>query len=450
MRDLVYDIVDYIFETKFEDIPESTIKNTKMFIFDTIGVAIAGTRAPGVKELREVLLENAGKGHATVFKFRDSLSATSASLLNSVLIHAFDFDDTFDEGALHTYVSVLPAVFSLAEKSGNISGKDILTSIIIGVDIIVRLSMAIKTPLSWIRTATLGSFGAAAASAKILKLNKEKIHNTLGIVYSLTSGNAQTLIDGGLTKRMQPGFSSRSAVFSALLAEKGINGAIDVFEGKYGFFNLYEKGIYDRVSVLKNLGKEFYGDKLSIKPYPSCRMTHASIDATLELVKSEDIKLEEVEGVEVYVSKMAKTMVGKFKLEGNPQVEAQFSIPYTVATAILKRDVFLDDFEVPNVLGNKERLEFLEKVKVYEDPEIAEKEISIARVKIITKTRGIFEHRVEGLKGSPARPMSEEEITEKFRKCLKYAGEPDDNVEKILEIIKNFEDYELPQLLERV
>ncbi len=450
MKDLVYDLVEYIFETKFEDIPESTIKNTKMFIFDTIGVAIAGTRAPGVKELREVLLENAGKGHATVFKFRDRLSATSASLLNSVLIHAFDFDDTFDEGALHTYVSVLPAVFALAEKSGNTSGKDVLTSIIIGVDVIVRLSMAIKTPLSWIRTATLGSFGAAAASAKILKLEKEKIHNTLGIVYSLTSGNAQTLIDGGLTKRMQPGFSSRSAVFSALLAEKGINGAIDVFEGKYGFFNLYERGIYDRAPVLKDLGKEFYGDKLSIKPYPSCRMTHASIDATLDLVKDKDIKPEEVESVEVYVSKMAKTMVGKFKLEGNPQVEAQFSIPYTVATAILKRDVFLDDFEVPNVLGNKERLDFLKKIKVYEDPEIAEKEISISRVKIVTKTRGIFEHRVEGLKGSPARPMTEEEIAEKFRKCLKYAGEPDDNVGKILEIIKNFEDHELPQLFERI
>lgn len=450
MRDLVYDLVDYIFETKFEDIPNSTIENTKMFILDTIGVAIAGTKAPGVKELRDVLLENAGKGHATVFKFKDRLSATSASLLNSVLIHAFDFDDTFDEGALHTYVTVLPAVFSLAEKSGNTSGKDILTAIIIGVDVIVRLSMGIKTPLSWIRTATLGSFGAAAASAKILNLDKEKIHNTLGIVYSLTSGNAQTLIDGGLTKRMQPGFSSRSAVFSALLAQKGINGAIDVFEGKYGFFNLYERGIYDRDPILKDLGKEFYGDKLSIKPYPSCRMTHASIDATLDLIRKKDIKPEEVDSVEVYVSKMAITMVGKFKLEGNPQVEAQFSIPYTVATAILKRNVFLDDFEVSNVLGNKERLEFLKKVRVIEDPNIPEKEISIARVKIFTKTRDILEHKVEGLKGSPARPMTEEEVADKFTECLKYAGEPTDNVNEILDIIKDFENRDLTHLLKRI
>ncbi len=450
MKDLVYDLVDYIYETEFEDIPDETLKNTKKFVFDTIGVAIAGTMAPGVKELRDVLLENAGKGHATVFRFKDKLSATSASLLNSVLIHAFDFDDTFDEGALHTYVSVLPAVFSLAEKSGNTSGKEILTAIVIGVDIIVRLSTGIKTPLSWIRTATLGSFGAAAASAKILNLNREKIHNTLGIVYSMTSGNAQTLIDGGLTKRMQPGFSARSAVFSALLAEKGINGAIDVFEGKYGFFNLYERGIYDRENIIRNLGREFYGDRLSIKPYPSCRMTHASIDATLDLVHKENIKSEEVERVEVYVSKMVKTMVGKFKLEGNPQVEAQFSIPYTVATAILKRDVFIDDFEISNVLGNKERLEFLKKILVKEDPNIPEKEISVARVKIFTRRGLSFENSVEGLKGSPVRPMTDEEITEKFKKCLNYAGVSTEYVYEIYDLIKNFEDHDLKLILEKV
>jgi len=449
LRDLVFDLVDYIHETKFEDIPERVIENTKIFILDTIGVAIAGSRAPGVRELRSALSGMRDTGVSTVFKFGDRLSPPAAALMNSVLIHAYDFDDTFDEGALHTYVSVLPAVFSLAEKTGNTDGKSILTALTVGVDIIVRLSLGIKTPLSWIRTATLGSFGAAAAAAKIMNFDRKKIHNTIGIVYSMTSGNAQTLIDGGLTKRMQPGFSSRAAVFSAILADHGINGAIDVFEDKFGYFNLYERGEYERDPILKDLGKEFYGTRLSIKPYPSCRMTHSSIDAVLELVNRYDIKPEDVVEVEVLVSKMAKTMVGKFKLEGNPQVEAQFSIPYTVATAILKRDVFLDDFEVENISGNRERLDFLRKIKVLEDSGIPEKEISISTVRIRTKT-GVFENRVKGLKGSPQKPMTEEEIGEKVRKCLSYGGLNPEAVSDLRKILKDFENRELSELLEIV
>ncbi len=447
MRDLAFEISEYISSVKFEDIPEGTIQNVKLFIFDTMGVGIAGHRAPGVRPLYELLSQLGGSRDSTVLKFRTRLPAPSATLLNSTMIHAYDFDDTFDEGALHTYVSVLPSVLSLAEWSGNTGGKEILTAITLGVDLIVRLSLGIKTPLSWIRTATLGSFGAAAASAKILGFGKDKTHRALGVVYSMTSGNAQTLIDGGLTKRMQPGFSARAGVFAAMLADKGINGAIDVFEGKYGYFNLYEREEYEREPITRNLGKEFYSDRLSIKPYPSCRMTHSSIDATLELITREDIQPGEVEKIEVFVSRMAKNMVGKFKLEGNPQVEAQFSIPYTVATAVMKREVFIDDFEEENVLGNKERLEFLKKVFVFEDESFNEKDISSARVKIYTK-RGIFEHSVKGLKGSPSKPMSEEEVKEKFKKCLEFASEPAELANRVQEIVMDLENRDLKELLE--
>jgi len=445
VNDIAYDLVEYAHGISFEDIPRNVIDTTKTFIFDTLGVAVAGLRAPGVEELGSALTEM--KGTSTVFGHRYRLSPPAAALMNSVLIHAYDFDDTFDEGALHTYVSVLPAVFALSEKSGNTDGKSVLTSLVIGVDTIIRLSLGIKTPLSWIRTATLGSFGAALASAKILGFDKKKIHNTLGIVYSMTSGNAQTLIDGGLTKRMQPGFSSRAAVFSALLADNGINGAINVFEGKYGYFNLYERGEYDRRAVLKDLGTVFHNKRLSIKPYPSCRMTHSSIDAVLGLVKEHDIRPDDVISVEVFVSRMVSSMVGKFKLEGNPQVEAQFSIPYTVATAILKRDVFLDDFEVENIYGDRKRLELLKRIKVITDESLPEKEISVSRVKIRTKN-GVYERRVKSLKGSPESPLTREELEEKVKKCFEYGGLGGSRVLRLREIVDDFENRDLRELIE--
>jgi len=117
----------------------------------------------------------------------------------------------------------------------------LITAVALGVDITCRIGSAITTPLSWIRTATSGSFGAAAAAAKVLNVGEKEISNTLGIVYSRTAGNAQCLVDGGLVKRMQPGFSARSAVLGAALGSRGVTGAINIFEGEYGFFNLSER-----------------------------------------------------------------------------------------------------------------------------------------------------------------------------------------------------------------
>ncbi|NWG03483.1 MAG: MmgE/PrpD family protein [Syntrophaceae bacterium] len=427
MEEILAKIVHHLTKTQFDDLPATVIDHTKKFIVDSFGVAIAGGSAPGCKEVADLVRSWGGKPEATLLGYEGKVPSPSAAFANSVMMHALDFDDTLDESALHAHVTVLPSALAVAEAMGGVSGKDLITAVTLGVDLVCRLGLATRRPLSWVRTATCGSFGAAAASGKILRLDKEEMWNALGVVYSQASGNAQCLIDGGLVKRMQPGFSAKAGVFSVFLAKKGITGAKDLFEGPYGFFNLYEGGDYDRESILTGFGKQFEGVKLSIKPYPSCRMTHASIDAAIAVRENYKINPSEIEEVVVRVSPMVFNMVGSpFVIRENPQVDAQFSIPYNVAVGMIKGEVFLKDFD-ERYIRDPQVLELSRKIRVEIDPGLPERDMMSADLQVKTKNN-IFYKKVDKVKGNPLNPMDMNECVKKFMKCIEYSENP--NMEK--------------------
>jgi 2-methylcitrate dehydratase PrpD len=417
--DATFRILQHIEKTQFQDLPEAVVDNTKRFILDSIGVALAGCNAPGCREVVDLVKEWGGKPEATIMSYGGKVPSPSAAMVNSMMMHALDFDDTLDESALHAHVSVLPAALAAAESSCNISGADLINAVALGVDMVCRLGLSTRRPLAWIRTATCGAFGAAVAAGKVMGLDREKLSHALGIAYSKTAGNAQCLIDGGLVKRMQPAFSAQSGVLSAFLAQKGITGAKDFLEGQYGFFNLYESGDYNKEKLAEGLGKEYQGTRLSIKPYPSCRMTHASIDAALAVKSDYTIEPASIEEIVVHVSKMAQEMVGQpFAIRENPQVDAQFSIPYTVATAILGGDVRLEDFEKASI-GGASVLDLAKKVRVIADPALPARDMDRARV-IVQARSGTYEMTTTTMKGSPGNPLSNEECIGKFLKCVDY------------------------------
>jgi len=443
MDTIAESLVGYVSEATYDKLPAEVISETKKFVLDTIGVGLAGAREPGCREVVDVVGKwSAYDAGSTIIYYGDKVSPPEAAFANSVLMHALDFDDTLDSSAMHTHVSSLPAALALAEVRGNVSGKELITAVAVGVDVTCRIASAITTPLSWIRTATCGSFGAAAAAAKTLGMGKQEVLNTLGIVYSQTAGNAQCLVDGGLVKRMQPGFSARSAVLSAALSSKGVTGATHIFEGDYGFFNLYERGKVEPERVTENLGDQFGVMDLSIKPYPSCRMTHASIDAALELRNSRSIDPEAIAEILVYGSKMVSDMVGgPFEIRTNPQVDAQFSIPYTVAVALTRGEVLLGDFFPDTITEGTSVLELAKKIKVMIDPELAANNISSANMIVKMVNGETLSSRVDSLKGSPSRPMSFDECGEKFKNCLDYSGKPSlvENADALIELLFNLE-----------
>jgi 2-methylcitrate dehydratase PrpD len=443
MDTIVERLVTYISKTNYDGLPKDVIEETKKFILDTLGVGLAGAREPGCKEVVDLVKKwSSNNTGSTIVYYGDRVSPPEAAFANSVLMHALDFDDTLDSSAMHAHVSSLPAALAMAEYKGKVNGKEFITAVALGVDITCRIGSAILSPLSWIRTATCGSFGAAAGAAKILNGVEKEILNTLGIVYSQTAGNAQCLVDGGLVKRMQPGFSARSAVLSAALASQGVTGATNVFMGEYGFFNLYERGKVKEEKVVENLGDHFGVMDLSIKPYPCCRMTHASIDAALELYTSHNIDVEGIAEIVVYVSKMVSDMVGgPFTIRSNPQVDAQFSIPYTVAVALKRGKVFLNDFTSDTVRKDSSILELNKKIRVLIDPELSANDISYANMVIRMLNGKSISFKVNTLKGSPQRPMTFNECADKFKKCIEYSHKSSliKNSEIITDFIFNLE-----------
>ena len=439
--DLEGALLKHVLRVRFEDLPSDVVSYCKQIIIDSLGVTFPGSQAPGCKEVIDLVKAWGCDSGSTVFVYGHKAAAPLAALANSTMMHALDFDDTLDASALHTFVSLLPAALATAEHVGDINGKQLITALVLGVDVICRISLGIRRPLSWIRTSTCGSFGAAATVGKILGLEREGLTNALGVVYAQTSGNAQGLIEGRLVKRMQPGFAAQAGVISGFLARAGITGSNEFLQGQYGFFNLYERGQYDPGPIVTGLGGHYSISDLSLKPYPCCRMTHASIDAALQLRNEIDGPAEDIEEIRLMVSKMTTEMVGKAFVTGtNPQVDAQFSIPYTVSAALLRGDVFLEDFE-PAAIMDKRVKALAERVYVIHDPDLPDKDILHAKMAIKMKNGRMYETEINAPLGNPDNPMDMERCKDKFRKCLAFSNLDFDDARagELVSMIENLE-----------
>lgn len=444
MQDAIFDLARGVVQTRYEDIPAEVIATAKLFILDTLGVALAGSTATGCSEVVQLIKEQGGRPDSSILVFGGKVPTQEAAFANSMMVHGRDFDDTHEaQVGAHCNVSVLPAALALAEKRGA-SGKEFVAAVILGIDLMARIGIAAPLFHGWHNTAVLGALGAAAGAGKILKLSEVQMVNALGIVFSQAAGNRQGRADGALTKRMGPAFSARAGVFSALLAERGLTGAKNILQGPWGFFSLYgEKAAHpvNQESVnrmLDQMGNKYEVVNLSAKPYPCCRLTHGAIEATLSLMQENGLAEKDVARVMIQASPVIYDTVGRpFQIRDNPQVDAQFSIPYTVSVAIQRGKVTIEDFEV-EVVKQPRTGELAKKVVVEENKGVGKYSTV---VNICTNSGKSFSKRVDVFKGHPQNPLSREEFLQKFRNCTRFSAVPVDSqrIEKILAILQDIE-----------
>lgn len=445
MRDLAFDLVEHTAATTYDMLPHNVAEITKKFILDTLATSLVGSSAPGCSTVIEQAKDWGGKQESTILVYGGKLISTNAAFANSVMAHAVDFDDTHDEAIIHANVWVLPAALAIAERMGSVSGKDLITAVTIGVDATCRLSLGALGLHGGNAGAYMGYFGATLAAGKILGFDENKLHHAIGIAYSLCAGNRQCIVDRALVKRMQPAFGARGAILSALLAQGGITGARDIFEGQYGLFPVYLMGEYDREKIVGELGERFEGENLSIKLYPCCRFTHPAIDAALSIAQKNAIAPDDIKEVIVHVTQSAYDMVGKrFEIRESPQVDAQFSIPYTVSLAITRRNVFVDDFFEQNIRKDKPVLQLAKRVRVIADQKPIGKGLVPCVVEIITKDENLYSQRIEVVRGNPMNPVSITEVAEKFRTCAAFSAKPisKENLEQTIELVDKLENVQ--------
>jgi 2-methylcitrate dehydratase PrpD len=304
------------------------------------------------------------------------------------------------------------------------------------------LGASVKTPISWVRSATCGGFGAAAAAAKILGLGEGKMLNAMGIAYTQTSGNEQSTLDGAMTKPLQLGFAAKAGVVSAILSHHGVVGPKNVLEGRYGYFKLYERGEYDPSQLVTGLGKDFKGIHLSVKPYPSCRLTHPAIDAAQKIFQQFRPDPQQIEKITIILNQQCFDIVGHpFKIRKNPYVDAQFSVAYTVAVALKKGDFGLEDLQEERI-RDLSVLELVRKVRVVVDEKLEnQRGVAPVIVQVRTKDGKEYSKRIEIPKGHTKNPLDVDAIAQKYRKCVGHSSPiiSAEKVEKAIDMICNLE-----------
>ena len=434
-------LAQHVCRTGFAGLPDSAVESARRDILDTFGCMLGGSGSPGIGELFSVISGWGGREESRVVLRGVRLPAPQAALLNASMGHALDFDDTLDTGgSIHPGVSVLGAALAVCDSlGGGVTGKDLLLAVALGLDVSCRIALASTVDRGWHRTAAMGVFGAAAAAGKLLGLTPDEMLAALGIAYSHAAGNRQCILDGALTKRMQAGQAASAGVFSAVLARTGFTGARNIFNGRFGFFELYQPNGYDPSVLLRDLGTAFRGEALSYKPYPCGRPLHAAIDAALAartrlaIERAEDIAAVTIEADPAGHSDQFER--GPAKRRPTQVVEAQFAQPFLVATALVHGKIGItevDGLSDPSVLALSDR--------IVGNARNGRGKGSLSITVQHANGRAATIEAADPI-GSPGKPLSDAQFEAKFRDCAGNAVRPlsDARVDVALEAIKRLE-----------
>jgi aconitate decarboxylase len=445
-EDPIFDLARNAIEVSFQDLPQETIHFQKKRFLDTIGTCIAGSHALGVDTIKEFVNDWGGKEESTILVHGGKFPCQNAAFVNSVMSRALDFCDAIPPG-YHASSTDIPTALAVAEMTGR-NGKDVLTALAVGGDVAQRITRAgdyehsTAHPYYGFDGNVVAPFAAATIAGKLLGLNAQQMHDALGIALNQAAGTYQSNIDGALVVRIIQGFVTSAGILSALFAKRGISGANNVLLGPYGFYQLYTRGKYNLKHLTDQLGKKFYGPEYScIKGYPSCGLTLAVTDAALELFSKHEIKPDEIEDVEVRVSDFAYKVTGKpFSIGPNPEVDAQFSIQYVTANALVRGSSRLEHFTEQKI-KDPAVMSLLEKVHVILDEKLI---LDETHMRVRLKNDKIYSSHKQWGKGQPPNPLSEKEFEDKFWQCIEFSrlNLSDEHVNKIVSAVKDFEEIE--------
>lgn len=437
----------FIVDSGYENIPTDAVKMAKRTALDCVGAALAGVTEPVSQTITGYVTRLGGPPQASMFGAGVKVSVADSALANGCIAHALDYDDCGVKIG-HPSVLVLPAVLSLGEHLGA-SGKEMLTAYILGLEVEGKLALHADFKLMQARLnhqTWYGSIGAAAACAKLLKLDVAKTRMALGIAANFACGLSAN--HGSMAGAMAAGNACRNGVVAALMAREGITANINIIETKNGFYDtLVGAGHYDAERMADGLGKPFYIESpgIGLKKYPSCYHTHRALDGVLQLLDENPLSDKDIAEVDVGTSERAMRVLA-FTEPATPY-QAKFSLPYCIAAAVVDRQVTLETFtshkfEDRNLVETRKKVHLsFPDVPIW--PGLADvgpdTEFVGNPVTIRTTDGRSYSARVDIPRGDPALPLTDDELLSKYRDCARSQLSADDierSVSSVLEIEK--------------
>jgi 2-methylcitrate dehydratase PrpD len=403
---------------RYEDLPPAVVSSARLRLLDLLGIALASSVSEVAPPILAALAAGAESGPCTVVGTSRTAEPALAILVNGALGHALDYDDTHAASITHASAVVLPTVLALGERAA-LSGPALIVAAVVGYEAITRLGMAAGGHFharGWHATAVCGAFAAALAAGKCLGLDARQLTSALGVAGSFAAGSLEFLADGSPVKRLHPGWAGQAGALAATLARGGFTGPPTILEGRFGFYRTYA-GVDPDPAPFETLGREWEILRVGFKPYPCCHYNHAYLDCALELRHAHAIAPASVTEVECLVPQGEVPIVCEpraAKRRPRTPYEAQFSLPYSVAAALLDGQVTLDTYAAHR-LEDERLLALASRVTYRVDPTSSFPDGFPGWLRVTLDDGRVVEARQPDGRGGPRRPLPETAIVEKFR-----------------------------------
>jgi 2-methylcitrate dehydratase PrpD len=426
-----YDIAEalaaHAVRVRYADLSPGAIAAAQTFLLDTIGVAIAGSSGANVQTVRD-LAANWGPGEeATEWLGGQRMSAGSAAIVNAYLIHCLEFDCVHEGAVVHPMATLLSALFAWSERAAMrgapVSGERFLAAMAVGVDVAGLLGVATDGALRFFRPATAGGFGATAAIANLAGFDLATTRSAFGHMYGQTSGTLQPHLEGSPLLGLQIGFNARGAIAACDLAAAGMQGPVDVFTGRYGYYKLIEEEGPHAERIEAALGRTWQIERLSHKPFPSGRLTHGVVHGLRDLMARHGFAADEVAEVTCRVPPLVRRLVGRPDIADPASNYAKLCLPFVAGVWLAKGGCDVPDFRGealrdPRVHG------FAAKVRIEPDGNTNENALDPQEIIVRLASGAVHAIHLPHTYGHPAVPLSTAENEDKFRRCCANAVPP--------------------------
>lgn len=411
----------------FDDVPAEVLERARHLVLDAVGLAFASTAYPFPAVALQALSAFGGAGEQPVLGMAERLPARDAAVLNGVLIHGMDFDDTHIPAVTHVSAAALPAALAAAISAGA-DTRTLLLAYVLGVEVSARVGIGGAGgfhDVGFHPTAVAGAFGAAVAAGKVSGLDADGIARAQGVVGSMSSGLLEFLADGSWTKRLHPGWAAMSGLTAAGFAKAGWTGPPAVYEGRFGLYNTHLAGRETRPEAVGSaLGQTWELTRTAVKPYPICHFIHAFADAALTL--RPEIGSADIAEIRCAIHPVPGKVVcepAEAKWAPRDEYDAKFSLPYVVATALTRGRFTLAELE-DDALADRAVLDLAQKVRVSDDDDSAFPAAYSGAVEIELSDGRVLRHREQVNRGHEERPLANDEIVAKFRDTIGGVAAP--------------------------
>jgi len=436
-------LAQFIVETEYDSLPEDVVGLARERILDTLGAAVAGEASWDSRDMFLEVCQKFGKGDSGIWGNREfAVTPERAAMIHATYAHAAELDDGHRNAGCHAGAVVVPTALTLGKETGA-TGKEILTAVVIGYEIVYRI-VAGMTPYQIQKgfhpSGNCDTFGAMAVAGKLMGLNARQIANGMGFAGLFASGLMEATVSGQRSKCVQVGNAALNGISAAYYAKAGMEGTITVFEGKTGFFHAQSQDV-DVDAVCNGLGSTYLiGDTYS-KLYPTCRHSQAAIEGVLDLAEEDGFEYDEVQAVWVGTHQLAVDLTGIIK-EPKNSAEAKFSLAYGVALALREHSVGICHL-TPEYWNDPINRELAARVTIVVDPEVQSfyPKKRGAKVEIRLKDGRTLKKELYDLKGSPDNPVGWKELEKKFVANLTGIYSPA-SIAVLIELIRNLEQWD--------